>query len=500
MDHPLSHSTSQPLDREWTFGRKVGSGFAVTVGLTIVIGLLSVNALRGVVSSKDHVINVNAQILIESEQLNAAIERKASALRGFLFARDESFADDVRAARAEVAAAIARLRAAVVTDEGHRDLDQIERVEAEHKQVVEHIFAMRRAGDDTGATLRAYQAQLAPKRDDLDGLVKAFVTFERRVLQTASQTASDSATRSIRALVLMTLVALTLSIGIAFFITRALTRQVGASVGRMQSSSAELQATATQQATGAKEQATAMSEITTTITELLATSRQISESAQRVTQVAQQATMSTRSGDTTVDRGNDAIVGTRKQIDLVVGHMLDLGKKSQQIGGVLDIVSELAEQTNILSINASIEAVGAGEAGKRFAVVAEEIRKLADRVAGSTKEIRELIDDVRGAVNTTVMTTETGSKAVDSVGKQFADVAASFKQIAALVSTTQDAAREIELSTKQQATAVEQVNIAISNVSQSTRETESSSAQTLQTASQLATLSRDLLRLVRAEA
>ena len=87
MDHPLSHSTSQPLDRGWTFGRKVGSGFAVTVGLTIVIGLLSINALRGVVSSKDHVINVNAQILIESEQLNAAIERKSSALRGFLFAR-----------------------------------------------------------------------------------------------------------------------------------------------------------------------------------------------------------------------------------------------------------------------------------------------------------------------------------------------------------------------------------------------------------------------------
>src|SRR5581483_3386227 len=172
----------------------------------------------------------------------------------------------------------------------------------------------------------------------------------------------------------------------------------------------------------------------------------------------------------------------------------------QQIGGVLDIVSELAEQTNILSINASIEAAGAGESGKRFAVVAEEIRKLADRVAASTKEIRTLIDDVRGAVNTTVMTTETGSKSVDAVGKQFGDIASAFKQIAGLVATTQDAAREIELSTKQQATAVEQVNVAISNVSHSTRETETSSAQTLQTASQLATLSRDLMRLVRAEA
>ena len=70
--------------------------------------------------------------------------------------------------------------------------------------------------------------------------------------------------------------------------------------------------------------------------------------------------------------------------------MLDLGRKSQQIGGVLEIINELSEQTNILSINASIEAAGAGENGKRFAVVADEIRKLAERVGGSTKEIRGL--------------------------------------------------------------------------------------------------------------
>jgi methyl-accepting chemotaxis protein len=164
---------------------------------------------------------------------------------------------------------------------------------------------------------------------------------------------------------------------------------------------------------------------------------------------------------------------------------------------VLDIVSELAEQTNILAINATIEAAGAGEAGRRFAVVADEIRKLADRVGAATKEIRTLIDEVRGAVNTTVMATETGSKAVDSGQRQFGDVASSFEKIAGLVVTTTDASREIELSTKQQSTAVEQVNIAIGNVAQTSRETETSSTQTLQTAQQLAGLSGELLRIVK---
>jgi methyl-accepting chemotaxis protein len=287
---------------------------------------------------------------------------------------------------------------------------------------------------------------------------------------------------------------------IGWVITSSLSERVGAAVGQVQSSSAELQAASNQQATGAKEQATAMGEITTTISELLATSRQIAESAQRVAQVADQTASAARQGRGTVDLANDSISGIRRQVDQIVAHMLELGKKSQEIGAVLDIVLELAEQTNILAINATIEAAGAGESGRRFAVVADEIRKLADRVGGSTKEIRTLIDDVRSAVNTTVMATETGSKTVDAGSQQFGEVAAAFQQISQLVATTTDAAREIGLSTKQQATAVEQVNVAITNVAQASRETEASSGQTFQTASQLTMLSGELLRIVRPQA
>jgi methyl-accepting chemotaxis protein len=290
----------------------------------------------------------------------------------------------------------------------------------------------------------------------------------------------------------------TLSVAaIGWFITNALSRQIGSAVGHVQSSSAELQAAANQQASSAKEQATAMNEISTTISELLATSRQIAESAQRVSQTAEQTASAARAGRGTVDVTHESISGIRRQVDQIVAHMLELGKKSQEIGTVLDIVSELAEQTNILAINATIEAAGAGESGKRFTVVADEIRKLADRVGGSTKEIRTLIDDVRSAVNTTVMATEAGSKTVDAGSRQFGDVATTFQQIAGLVTTSAEAAREIELSTKQQTTAVEQVKVAISNVAQASKETEASSGQTLETASQLASLSKDLLRLIR---
>jgi methyl-accepting chemotaxis protein len=94
------------------------------------------------------------------------------------------------------------------------------------------------------------------------------------------------------------------------------------------------------------------------------------------------------------------------------------------------------------------------------------------------------------------MATETGSKAVDAGSRQFGDVAAAFKQIAGLVSTTTEASREIELSTTQQSTAVEQVNIAISSVAQASAEMEASAGQTSKTATLLAELPRDLLRII----
>jgi methyl-accepting chemotaxis protein len=198
-----------------------------------------------------------------------------------------------------------------------------------------------------------------------------------------------------------------------------------------------------------------------------------------------------------VESAHDSVGGIKRQVDVIVAHMLDLGKKSQQIGGILELVSELAEQTNILAINASIEAAGAGEAGKRFAVVAEEIRRLADRVGGSTKDVRALIDEIRAAVNATIMATESGTKTVDAGSRQFIEVTGALNLIARQVATTSEAAKEIELSTKQQATAVEQVNIAIANVVKASRETEASSSQTLQTATQLSGLSRELARLIR---
>ena len=485
------------METKLTFTQKLAGALGAVVLLSVAVALIAAFALREVVRSKDHVLETAALRLVDTERLRTLSVAKANEARDYIISKNPLALQRLRDVRAELRSLLDRLRGEVETDEGRRQIEEIARTDEAHSQAVDVLLAFAAT---PGASLEAISARLErdvrSQRVALDRATDAFVAREAKLLNDDRQESTDAANRAIRLVLGLAAASVLLAVALALLLQRALSRQISTAVRHVQSSSAELQATAGQQATGAKQQATAMAEITTTISELLATSRQISESAQRVAAIAGETASAARAGDQTVQRSQESIGTIRRQVDLVVNHMLELGRKSQQIGGILDVITELAEQTNILAINATIEAAGAGEGGRRFAVVAEEIRKLADRVAGSTKDIRTLIDEVRSAVNTTVMATEGGSKSVEAGARQFSDVAAAFGHIARLVGTTTDAAREIELSTKQQATAVEQVNVAISNVAQATREAEASSGQALQTAAQLATMSRDLARLV----
>lgn len=484
----------------WTFGRKIAAGFALSFVLLIAVGAVAYASINKLSSTAQWVTHTHEVLEHIASVLNL-LKDAETGQRGYLITGEEPFLEPYRTGSAEVLGVVKELRKLTADNPAQQKrIDAIQSLVAAKLAELKQTIDLRAKGSVDEAVKIVRGGEGKRFMDDIRRILGEMDDEERGLLKQRAEE-GDAAAKGAKSVILLgTLLCLLLVTGAGFLITRSLSRQIGSSVGQIQSSSTELQAAANQQATATKEQATAMSEISTTISELLATSRQIAESAQRVAQIAGQTAAAARAGDATVATAHDSISAIRRQVDLIVNHMLELAKKSQQIGAVLEIVAELAEQTNILAINATIEAAGANEAGKRFAVVADEIRKLADRVAGSTKEIRGLIEDVRSSVNTTIMTTEGGSKAVDTGAKQFSEVAAAFGEIAGLVGTTTEAAREIELSTKQQSTAVEPVNVAITSAAQATQETEASSGQTLQTAVELSGLSRALLRIVQPQA
>lgn len=483
-----------------SFGQKIGLGFAAVVFFTLLVGGIALYALRTVIADKDRVITTYAQNLINAANLATEAEQRVSFTRGFLLGKEDQFLIDVRESREDCDKLVSAIRRQIATSEEEQTLVKIEQASRAQISVTDRIIEQRKADLPLDKVIQQFQADVVPKNKELRKTIADFVQFEEQLMDKAKTQATESATLMTNFMIGIALAGIVVAMVLALVLSRMLSRQIGSAVQHIRSSSTELQTAAGQQTTGSREQATAMSEIATTIKELVATARQIAESAQRVAGIAEEAARGARSGDQTMQKAQDAVGNIKRQVDTIVTHMLELGRKSQQIGGILDVINELAEQTNILAINASIEAAGAGDAGRRFAVVADEIRKLADRVGGSTREIKGLVEEIRSAVHTTVMATESGSKAVDAGTRQFGDVSVAFQQILRLVETTMEAAREIELSTKQQTTAVGQVNEAIGNVAQASRESEVSSAQTLQTVTELTALSRDLERLVQPQA
>jgi methyl-accepting chemotaxis protein len=482
--------------RNWTVSKRLAAGFslsALTLAAIAVVAYFNVARLLENDNWVKHTFQVRTDLALLLSQMKDA----ETGQRGFLITGVDSYLEPHSKAVTGLANTLSSLRTLTADNpnQQRRFATLAPAIDAKLAELKQTIDLRRNQGFDAAAKVVLTDAG-KNLMDQVRSIIEDADHEERLLLDRRSEEARASANATMMFTIWGGILGTLAVAAIGFLIASSLSQQIGSAVGHVRSSSTELQAAANQQASGAKEQAAAMTEISTTISELLATSRQIAESAQRVAHNAEQTANAARSGHGTVDMTHESITGIRRQVDQIVAHMLELGKKSQEIGAVLDIVSELAEQTNILAINATIEAAGAGEAGKRFSVVAEEIRKLADRVGGSTKEVRALIDDVRSAVNTTVMATETGSKAVDAGSRQFGDVASAFKEIADLVSTTTQAAREIELSTKQQSTAVEQVNVAIGNVTQASVETEASAGQTLQTVSQMAVLSKDLQRII----
>jgi methyl-accepting chemotaxis protein len=480
-----------------TVGKQIGAGYAVALILQALVGFFTYYTTTGLLEASH--LTAHTHLVLEAlESEVSQLKDAETGQRGFIITGREEYLEPYRTGSERAGRVVKEIRELTLDNPSQQQrLNSLEPLIATKLGELAQTIQLRRQDGGFEAALKVVLTNTGKQSmDDIRTVVTSMESEERRLLDLRTAAANASAQQLTGIIMGGFSVALVLSLLIALLITRTLNRQVGSAVQHILSSSAELQAAASQQASGMKEQGSSMAEITTTIRELLATSRQIAESAQRVVRIAEDTGSAARGGDQVVQKAHEAIAAIKRQVDTVVTHMLELGKRSQQIGSVLEIVNELLEQTNILAINATIEASSAGDSGKRFAAVADEIRKLSDRVGVSAKEIRALVEEVRASVNSTVMATEGGSKAVDAGTKQFSEVTSSFKQIAGQVGTTTDAAREIELSTKQQASAVEQVNSAISNVSQAGKETEASAVQTLQTASELTELSRELARLV----
>ena len=354
----------------WTFGRKVGLGFAIAILAMLVIGVVGYRATQQLIANEALVAHTH-QVRRLAAELEADVVASEAGQRGYVITGKDEFLEPFTTYSARVTKALDDLRA--MTSDNARQTQRIDALKSpidakfvEMRQVID----LRRTSVDA-AVARVLAGEGRTLMEDIRKRI-AEIDGEEEALLTARAADADASQHFATAVIIGgSIVGLVLVLVVAVAITRSLARTISMQVRNVQTSATELQAAANQQASAAKEQATAMAEIATTITELLATSRQISESAVRVSQIAGQTASSARAPATRRSpRAATRSAAVRKQVDLVVHHMCSSSARStQHVGSVLDIVAELAEQTNILAINATIEAAGAGESGRRFGVV-----------------------------------------------------------------------------------------------------------------------------------
>lgn len=238
----------------------------------------------------------------------------------------------------------------------------------------------------------------------------------------------------------------------------------------LSAAAAELQTTSQQQASGATEQASAVSQVSTTVEELGTTARQIAQASEHVAQAAQQTLEHLSNGQVAVDESVQAMERIRTRMKDISARVLSLGEHSQQIGEIIDLIDDISDETHLLALNAAIEAAGAGEHGRRFAVVAAEVKSLANRTLAAAKEVQGVIAEIRQATNAAVLAAEEGGKEVEHGGELAYRAGQVMDTILMMAERTAQSAAEIGMATAQQQSASEQVVEAMREIAEVARQ------------------------------
>ncbi|HYE24999.1 MAG TPA: methyl-accepting chemotaxis protein [Clostridia bacterium] len=273
--------------------------------------------------------------------------------------------------------------------------------------------------------------------------------------------------------------------------TKVLERVRNAAID-VSSSANQILVASEEMANGATQQDQEITNTSSAVEELTVSMKQVSNNAEASAEAARRALDAAEQGNRAVRDTLEGMQRIRASVQATAKKIKSLGDRSLEISEIINVINDITEQTNLLALNAAIEAARAGEAGRGFAVVADEVRKLAEHSRTATKDIAALIKAIQAETNEAVVVMEEGTREVE-VGARLADEAG--KALAAISSVVRQSAelvQEISLASKQQVRGTEGVANAMQIISNITRQTSQGARQTARTVEQMVKLSEQL--------
>lgn len=498
----------------FSIGNRLAVAFGALLAIQIVVGLVVYSAIG--VMANTAAAEVNTQTVIGLiDRLSMDIVNIESEERGYVITGDQNYLATYEAALAQVDVHFRQLRDIVQLEDTLRQLDVLDPLVATKLAFVHELIELRKSDGFEAARDLVITDKGKMAMGQIRDLIDEILVGERALLAQRSAEATAAAQRARLSLIAGGVVAILLIVVAATLITRSIasplfriagaaeqigrgdltvslpveerqdeigilsrafdqmastmrrsTADISQAVGLLGSSAGEILASTTQMASGTAETATSINETTTTVEEVRQAAQLSAQKAQDVSDNAQRVAQVSQNGRQAVEDASAGMDRIRAQMETIAQTVVRLSEQSQSIGGIIATVTDLADQSNLLAVNAAIEAAKAGEQGRGFAVVAQEIKSLAEQSKQATGQVRAILNEVQKATSNAVLATEEGSKAVE-VGVRQANQAG--EAIRVLADTSREAmqvATQIVASSQQQVVGMNQIGVAMENINQ----------------------------------
>ena len=523
---------------------KLSLGFGSLSAILAAMGCLAYTSVGQLADTASRSEQIATRIYLAS-QIETAVEKQTTGVRGFLLAGKEDLLKHDTEGKQQFAESMDKLSKLLLLEEGKKFHAEIRRTYDEYRAIVDHEIQLRRANKTKEAAALVFSPHTAEVRNRLRIAVADMMALQNRLKDEIGkeQIATESRVRSMAVVIAVAGIVIGLAIGslIARSVSGAVARMlaviqaiaannlamedmkvvseddigkagealncmknnlrqiihsIAGTASHVASASEEISSSATQQAQSAETQKDQTVQVATAMQQMSSTVSSVSDSCNKAAEAAHQAAETARLGGSIVDGTLTKMRVIAESVGAAARKMEELGKSSDQIGRIIGVIDDIADQTNLLALNAAIEAARAGEQGRGFAVVADEVRKLAERTTMATKEIALMIKNIQDETKVTVAAMESGTKQVEEGVSSTAKAGDSLRSIIQMSEQVGGMITEIATAATQQSSTTEQVNMNIEQIAKLVKESAIGAQQSATACQDLSSLALDLQSMV----